>query len=89
MPKSMVEHRAKHKSPTAWLPFGPEALTGENGRGDVRGRTAGKAARSGSPAEIRSFGFSPEGDTSLPVCVSHRIWAHTPTPQAQRATHGV
>ena len=29
---------------------------------------------SGSRAEIRLFGFSPEGETSLPVCVSHRIW---------------
>ena len=27
-----------------------------------------------SRVEIRLFGFSPEGDTSLPVCVSHRIW---------------
>ena len=25
-------------------------------------------------------GFSPEGGISLPVCVSHRIWAHSPTP---------
>jgi hypothetical protein len=33
---------------------------------------------SGSPAEIRLFGFSPEGDTSLPVCVSHRNWENTP-----------
>jgi hypothetical protein len=29
---------------------------------------------SGSPVEIRLFGFSPEGGTCLPVCVRHRIW---------------
>ena len=33
-----------------------------------------------SPVEIRLFGFSPEGDTSLPVCVSHRNWENTPKP---------
>ena len=29
------------------------------------------------------FGFSPEGGTSLPVCVSHRIWAITPNTPKQ------
>jgi hypothetical protein len=42
-------------------------VRGEGGRPRVR------IFGSGSPVEIRLFGFSPEGDTCLPVCVSHRI----------------
>jgi hypothetical protein len=32
-----------------------------------------KAMASEGEPRVRLFGFSPEGDTSLPVCVSHRI----------------
>ena len=32
------------------------------------------------------FGFSPEGGTSLPVCVSHRIWQITPITPKQPGT---
>jgi len=35
------------------------------------------SARRASGGVLRLFGFSPEGDTSLPVCVSHRTLATT------------
>jgi hypothetical protein len=35
------------------------------------------SARRASGGVLRLFGFSPEGDTSLPVCVSHRNLATT------------
>jgi hypothetical protein len=38
------------------------------------------SARRASGGLLRLFGFSPEGDNSLPVCVSHRIWGSYPNP---------
>ena len=60
---------------TAWPPWPPGIWLGESGAGEGEGgRPRVRIFGSGSPVEIRLFGFSPEGGTSMPVCVSHRIW---------------
>jgi hypothetical protein len=53
--------------PTAWPPLAPRALAGGAGGGGGEGRPRVRLFGSGSPVEIRLFGFSPEGGTSLPV----------------------
>jgi hypothetical protein len=64
-------------------PPGPQDFGwGRAGRGGG-GRPRVRIFGSGSPVEIRLFGFSPEGDTCLPVCVSHRIWENTPNARKQ------
>jgi hypothetical protein len=56
---------------------------GSRGRGG-EGRPRVRLFGSGSPVEIRLFGFSPEGGTSLPACVSRRTWdLPLPKPQTQ------
>jgi hypothetical protein len=48
------------------------------GRNERKGAKAQRRKGRGSRAEIRLLGFSPEGGTSLPVCVSHRPWCKQP-----------
>ena len=78
---AMVGCAAKPASPTlrkTSKPLGPPSppglWLGGEGAGGVRGMTARKARWA---VEIRLLGFSPEGGTSLPVCVSHRTLATT------------
>ena len=55
-------------------PLAPRALAGGAGGGGGEGRPRVRLFGGGSPVEIRLFGFSPEGGTSLPACVSRLTW---------------